>query len=328
MPLKLGDAVDLVDKSIDDIYLKGSEKLPQDYKSYYNVESVQDIYVKDSSISGMGEAGRILENAVITAEEPVQGYDKTYTQVQFGKLLRITKPMWKFGIKRRDLERVTQEVAKTCNDMREHRCAERIENGYSTSYTASDDSGNYTVTTTGGDGVALFSASHTREDGGTNNNNIVYDGTTYNMDFEYDALKAADRTAALIKNPKGKPMNINLDTLVVTKGHTNHFRAKEILGAFAKGWMPGTAEHEGSGVGAYKIIALPWILTNTDYWFMFDSSMKNAIYGLQFKESQPIELEGPNVVFVTGEIQYKATTMFDLGHNDYRGWVGSTNLNA
>jgi hypothetical protein len=35
--------------------------------------------------------------------------------------------------------------------------------------------------------------------------------------------------------------------------------------------------------------------------------MKNATYGLQYKESQSISLEGPNIVFKTGEIQYKAT---------------------
>ena len=56
--------------------------------------------------------------------------------------------------------------------------------------------------------------------------------------------------------------------------------------------------------------------------------MKNDTYGLQYKESQAIQLEGPNVVFKTGEIQYKATMMFDIGHNDYRGIVGSKNTNS
>ena len=78
----------------------------------------------------------------------------------------------------------------------------------------------------------------------------------------------------------------------------------------------------------FNVIELPWIETNTAYWWMFDSSMVGAKSGLQFKESQPIMLEGPNVVFKTGEIQFKATTLFDLGFNDYRGWVGSNNTNA
>jgi len=146
--------------------------------------------------------------------------------------------------------------------------------------------------------------------------------------FDYDALKAAHRTARLIKSPRGKPMDILLDTLVVARGTTNHHRAIEMLGSFKKGWQPATADREGAGVPDYKIIALPWILTNTDFWFMFDSKYKNPTYGLQYKESQPIKLEGPNVVFKTNELQYKSTFMADIGHNDYRGWVGSTNLNV
>lgn len=123
-------------------------------------------------------------------------------------------------------------------------------------------------------------------------------------------------------------MNINLDTLVCSRGSAIHHRGLEILGAMRKGWQPATADREGSGVPDYKLIATPWILTNTAYWFMFDSSKKGPIYGLQYKESQPIKLEGPNVVFKTGEIQYKATMMFDIGHNDSRNWVGSKNTNA
>mgnify|MGYP001610759324 CR=1 FL=1 len=121
------------------------------------------------------------------------------------------------------------------------------------------------------------------------------------MDFEYDALKAAHRTASLVRNAKGKPMNIQLDTLVVSRGTANHFRAVEMLGAMKKGWQPADLARESSGVPDYKIIPTSWILTNTAYWFMFDSRMKNLMYGLQYKESQPISLEGPHIVFRTGE---------------------------
>ena len=328
-PLTLSDAADLIDVSIQDIWLKGSEAESALYKQYYNVESgVTDYYLKDSSISGLGYAGRIVENAAVTAASPVQGFDKTYTQVQFGILISFTKKMWFFGIKKRNLESLTQEARKACADLRELRCAERLDYSFDSSYTAEDISGNYVVTTTGGDGKPLISNAHTREDAGTDNNNRITDGSTVNMDFEYDALKAVHRTASLIKNPKGKKMNISPDTLVVTKGTSLYFRAVEMIGAMNKGWMPGTADRDGSGVPSFKILALPWIENNTSYGWFFDSGMKNAKYGLQYKESQPIQLEGPNIVFRTGEIQYKATLMFDIGHNDYRGWFGSKNTNA
>ena len=329
-PLSLSDAADLIDVSIQDIWLKGSETESQLYKQYYNVDSgVTDYYMKDSSLSGLSYAGRIVENAAVTAQSPVQGFDKTYTQVQFGVLLSFTKQMWFFGIKKRNLQNITAEARKAVADKRELLCADRLDQAYNTTYTVSDISGNYAATISGGDGVAMISASHTREDGGTAWNNRVTDGSTVNMDWEYDALKAAHRTASLVTNPVGKPTNISLDTFVCFRGNpATHMRAVEMLGAMNKGWMPGSAEKDQAGVSTYKILALPWIQTNTSYWFMFDSSMKNSRYGLQYKESQPIELEGPNVVFKTGEIQYKATTMFDIGFNDARGWVASKNTNA
>lgn len=340
VPLNLSDAADLIDLSIQDIFLKGSVQETRLFEKYYNVDdSVTDYYVKDSSLSGLSYAGRIVENAAVTAQSPVQGYDKTYTQVQFGILLSFTKFMWFFGIKKRNLEKITNEARKACNDLRERRCADRLDNSYSTSYLADDISGNYTVSTIGGDGLSFVSASHTREDGGANWNNRVTDGSTVNMAFEYNGLKAAFRTAALQVDPRGKPMNVNLTTLVCARGYSVHNRALEILGAMNRGFIPGSADRDGvgtpvipqnggSGVATYSIIALPWINTNTGYWWMFDSSMKNDTYGLQYKESQPIQLEGPNVVFKTGEIQYKATMMFDIGHNDARGWVGSKATNA
>jgi len=333
IPFTLADAADLVDVAIQDIYLKQTtlEKTPV-YTQYFNtVSGVTDYYEKDSSLSGLGQAARITENAVITSEAPVQGFDKTYTQVEFGKLLPVTKKMWKFGIKKRDLTRVVNALIGACERKREVLCADRLDNAWSTTYTVTDDSGNFTATISGGDAAAFISTAHTREDGGTNVSNQLTDGTTVNMDIDYDAIKAGHRTAALVRDPKGQLMNINLDKLVVRKNFAVSFRAKELLANIKAGGprsMPSTAQNDAAAAPSYDIIEVPWITTNTSYWFMFDSSMKNDEYGLQYKESQPIQMEGPNVVFKTSEIQYKATMMFDIGFNDSRGWVGSKNTNA
>lgn len=328
-PLSLTDAVDITNVAIQNYWVKGSEKQSKLYEQYYNVETgVKDLYLKESSMTGLGYAGRIVENAAVTASSPIEGFDQTYTQVEFGVLMSFTKKMWFFGINKRKIESIVDEAIKACSDLRELRCAERLDNMFSSSYVAEDISGNYNVTITGGDGSAFITSSHTREDGGTAWNNRVTDGSTVNMDFDYDALKAAHRTAALIKNPVGKPMNINLDTLVVAKGYAVQNRAEEVLGAINRNYTAGSNDNDGAAVPKYKILALPWLTSNPLYWSMFDSSMKNSRYGLQYKESQPIQKEGPHVVFRTGEIQYKATMLFDLGHNDARGWVGSKNTNA
>src|SRR3990167_9773519 len=169
-PLTLGQAVDLTDVAIQDIYLKESKLEKKSvYDKYFNkVTGVTDYYSKDSSLSGLGEASRIAENAVVTSEVPVQGFDKTYTQVEFGKMLPVTKRMWKFGIKKRDLTRVVKSLIAACERKREILCADRLDNSFSTTYTVSDEAGNYSASIDGGDAVAMISNAHTREDGGTN----------------------------------------------------------------------------------------------------------------------------------------------------------------
>ena len=327
-PLLLTDAVDLTNLAIQDVWVKGSTRNTY-YNQLFNVETgIVDYLVKDSSLSGLGYAGRIVENASITAASPVQGFDQTYTQVEYGVVLPFSKMVWMFGIKKRKIEEIVNEARAAVDDLRELRCQDRLDNSFSTTYSVDDISGNYVATITGGDGLAFASASHTREDAGTAWSNRVTDGTTVNMDFEYDALKAAHRTAALQLGPRGKPLNVNLDTLVVTRGYAVNNIAEELLGAINKGWIARSADRDGSAVPKYKIIATPWTATNTLYWFMFDSSMKGPKYGFQYKESQPIKLEGPHVVFRTGEIQYKASIIFDIGFNDARGWVCSKNTNA
>ena len=69
------------------------------------------------------------------------------------------------------------------------------------------------------------------------------------------------------------------------------------------------------GVPAFKILPLDY-LTQDAYWFMFDSSRKGDKYGFQFVESEGAKLDAPNIIYKTKEIQFSATSIFDLGHND------------
>jgi len=339
-PLTLGQAADLVNVAIQKIWLKPTVEDKQFYSKFYNVTTgVEDLYLKDSSLSGLGSASRVVESATIVSESPVQGYDQTYTQVLYGKLLGFSWHMWKFGIKKRDLMRVVNELKKACFTAREEMLHEKLDAAWLTSYTRTDDSGNYSVTVSGGDGVALVNASHTREDGGTAWSNLVSDGTTSNMDLDYDALKALHRVAALVKTPKGKPQVCNPNRLLVKQGSAAHFRALEIQGAIKAGKTPGEFSNDGSAVGQFELIASPYLLGTGDAtsttnlssstnWHAFDSSMIGDEYGLQYFESQPVMLDEQQIVYKTKEIQYTASMAFAYGHNDPRGVFGSTGANA
>jgi len=322
-PLNIAQAADLVDVSIQKVFEKSSEPELM-YPKYFNVRKTSDYYEKDSSLSGLGEADFVDENGIIISDVPVQGYDKTYTQAMVGSVVSFTYQMWKFGIKKRDLDNVASELKASIARKKEKLCAERIDNAWDTTYTHSGQGGSRTITITGGDGVEAASAAHTREDGGANMNNVVYDGTTYNLPFDYAGLKAAYRTCSLFVDARGNPNPANLDTLVVKLGSAVHYKAMEILGAIQKGKIPESNDNDGAGAMAFKIVPLKY-LTNAAYWAMFDSSraLKDK-EGFQFVESEAPHVDPVNVVYKTKEIQTSATTLFDLGHNDVaRSWVFS-----
>lgn len=242
-----------------------------------------------------------------------------------GVILPYSYKMWKFGIKKRNLENLASELKKSIARKKEKLCAERLTNGFeSTSYTHAGQSGSKTITTSGGDTLGAFDDDHTREDGGTNMNNYVYDGTTYNLALDYAGLKGAHRTASLFVDPRGNPRPANLDTLVVKRGSANSFKAKEILKAITNNKIPESFDNDGSGVPAFTLVELDY-LSNSGYWFMFDSSRAlTDNEGFQFVESEAPSVDPVNVVYKTKEIQTSATSLFDLGHNDVaRSWVGS-----
>ena len=322
-PMNIAQAADLVDLSIQKIYEKASEPTLT-YPKYFNVRTTEDLYDKDSSLSGLGEADFVDENGVIISDTPIQGYKKTYTQNMVGTIVPFTFKMWKFGIKKRDLNNVAKELKASVARKKERLCAERIDNAWSTSYSHYGQGGSRVLTTTGGDGVAAASNAHTREDGGSNMNNIVYDGTSYNLPFDYAGVKAAYRTAGLMVDPRGNPRIPTLNTLVCKKNSTVHFKALEIKKAIESGKIPESNDNDGSGVGTFEIVALEY-LQNANYWAMFDSSKAlTDEEGFQFVESQAPMLDPVNVVYKTKEIQTSVTTLFDLGHNDCtRSWIFS-----
>lgn len=222
---------------------------------------------------------------------------------------------------------------------REEMCAEKYDAAYLTSYTRTDDNGNYSVTVSGGDALAMASASHTREDGGTAWSNIVNDGTTANMNLDYPGLKAARRIGALVKTPKGKPMPMSYDRIVVKEGTTAHFRAMEILGALKSNKIPGEFSNDGAAIGSFELVANPYLLATGDAtsttnlstatnWHGINKALLGDEYGPQYYESQPISLDEQHVVYRTKEIQYSSLLAFAYGHNDARATVHSQGDNS
>jgi len=327
VPFDLDAASDLTDLSIQKIWIKSKADLKEYHREYYYVEPVTDYIVKDSSITALDSFSKIPENAVIPASSPYQGFSKTYTQSFFSGMLRITRPMWRYGIKARKLEGIVTELRNDAIRFKETVLANVFNNMASTSYQETTGRYAYTVTNSGGDSAAPKSTAHTREDGGTNWNNQITDGTTVNMDFDYDGLKAAYKTAQAIKGGIGETLDINLSHLLCKKESSVYHRAQEILNGLKRGEQPGTANRESVIENRYIITANPYF-SNDAYWGMIDTSMNSDKFGLQVKEGMALVLDPQFIDYDTKEIKYSAGMDFAYGFNDVRNLVLSDGTNG
>lgn len=326
-PFDLDAASDLTDLSIQEIWIKSPADMDEYSKEYYNSMPVPDYITKDSSLTSISTFSKIPENGNIPADSPYEGFRQTYTQSFFSGMLRVTRPMWRYGVQTRQLEAIVQELRKDAVRFKEQVLANVLNNATSTSYTETTGKFAYTVTNTGGDGAAFQSAAHTREDGGTNWSNKVTDGTTNNLNFDYPGWKAALTTAQAILGGVGEILDIKLDKVIVKKNSTAHFRAEEILNPMQRRENPLTAARAGTIDRNFQIVAVPYLTSDTA-WGAVDSSKIGPKFGLQYKEGMPLTLDPQFIDYDNKEMKYSIGSDFAYGFNDARNWVWSTGLNA
>lgn len=77
VPATLAQFGDLVDESIQDIFVKRGMSQKQGIEDYFNVSDTQSYYDKDSSVAGAAKAKFIGDNGSVLYDAPIQGFDKT-----------------------------------------------------------------------------------------------------------------------------------------------------------------------------------------------------------------------------------------------------------
>lgn len=326
-PFDLDAASDLTDLSIQEIWIKSPADLEEYHNDYYYSEPVPDYITKDSSLTSISTFSKIPENGNIPADSPYEGFKQTYTQSFFSGMLRITRPMWRYGIQTRRLESIVMELKNDAIRFRETVLANVINNATSTSYTETTGKFAFSVTNTGGDGVAFQSASHTREDGGPNWSNVTTDGTTNNMSFDYNAWKGALKTGQAVLGGVGEILDLDLDRVLCKKNSSVHFRAQEILKSIERGEGPLTANRIGSIDRSYTIAPNPYLTSDTA-WGAIDSGKIGPKFGLQHKEGMPLTLDPQFIDYDNKEMKYSAGSDFAYGFNDSRIVMWSTGANA
>lgn len=319
-PLRLATAADLYNESIQRVYGDRFKMSEMNWKKWVIEETTPLYETTESAFSGFAQAKQLNENTSVTYVDPDQGYDVTWTQREFALGFQVTKRLWQFDLFN-IIKKLPARLADAITRRIEQDAEDYIYNGAQESTTYSDADG-VTVTIDGGDDLGLITESHTSESGGSNMNNKCYDGTTYNMDFAEDAYEAAiTYTAPLIYDEQAQTIAHNFTKLLVPYNLLP--AARRLNESYGR---PGTANNDiNIWKGAFEIVTLPQFNSSgTAYWFLVDDNYND----LRLKWSQKPKLEGPELVFDTGSFKYKVTCLYDLRHNDWRGWIGSKGTNA
>lgn len=183
-----------------------------------------------------------------------------------------------------------------------------------------------TVSTTTGDGVQIFSNSHTITYDSTNVDNL--NGTEV---FGRTGLEAAERLFRGMVNNKGKKVTPKPNCIITGDDPAMQNAVAEFMRSIK---APDTAENAVNVYnGRYSHITLPYLATTTVgaptstgryYWMLADLSKKDAI--LEFSENPTFitpSSGGNGEDFDTDDWNFKSSASYAYGILDFKWIVGS-----
>lgn len=261
-------------------------------------------------LHGLDVIQKVAQGADLPSATVVEGDAITYTQARYGGIVSVTKDMRLFDLYDQ-IESIVRSGADDAFHKIDQSMADLILNGFSAS--------NYTdvygdsVSATGPDALALFSASHNNNiNSNTFSNLIVYNSIT-NPVLSREAMVKTRVTASVYKDPTGHSRPVNLDTIMVAPE-----KEDEVMRIINSSQISGSAENDVNPLrGKVKLLTWEKLQTRTGgtdtsaYWFMFDSKKVGESLKAKFREKP--ELDAPEQVYKNKNWDYSIDYYYALG---------------
>ncbi len=216
------------------------------YTQIFNVRDMDKNTITDARMAGFGSLQDQPDGDEVVYDDPIAPETKAYVYAVRALGYRIHDRIWRYDLYG-EVERFERDLMDSSKDDFETAGAAILNNGFAT-------------TNTGFDGLALFSTSHTRMDGGTAQANRSSTEGALSLSGLHNALITIDKW----KNERGRPRTWNAKNLVVPSDLT--IVADELLQSSLK---PGTALNDKNVVQKYGLEKLRWkYLTSTTAWFV------------------------------------------------------------
>lgn len=259
----------------------GRQLRPEWFQPIFSMESTDRPFEQYTSYTKFTTFVQTDENSPTTYDEPLQGFDKTLTPLQYSLGFKVSKIAFdddKVG----PLKNLASGLGDSYTESRNIITADILNNGFSGSFT-------------GADGVALYSASHVRENGATFSNI-----PSAAADFTITSFRTAMVDFRNFRDGRGKRLNLVPKTIACPPNNWH-----DIAEVLMSSERPDTAQRATNvtnkffGGSSFDIVMCDY-LTDTDSWYLF-SDKEN--HGLKFLEREAFNVQA-DVDFETRALKH------------------------
>jgi len=272
----------------------------EEHKEIYETETSERSFEEETKLSGFSAAPVKNEGSAIAYDNAQEAWSTRYTHETIALGFSITEEAVEDNLYDSLSARYTKSLARAMAYTKQVKSASVLNNGFSASYV-------------GGDGVALFSASHPLISGGVNSNT-----PSTQVDLNETSLEAAVIQIAAWTDERGLLIAAKPKKMVVPPAL--QFVATRLLETNLR---VGTADNDINALKNNGAIpegyCINHYLTDTNAWFL-TTDVPN---GLKHFVRSPLanSMDGD---FDTGNVRYKARERYSFGWSDPLGMFGSS----
>ena len=271
----------------------------QEHKEIYETETSERSFEEETKLSGFSAAPVKNEGSAIAYDNAQEAWTARYNHETIALGFSLTEEAIEDNLYDSLSARYTKALARAMAYTKQVKAAAVLNNGFSNAYA-------------GGDGVALFSASHPLVSGGTNSNI-----PTTPADLNETSLEAAVIQISLWTDERGLLIAAKPKKLVVPS--SLQFVATRLLETELR---VGTADNDINAIKNNGSISEGYcvnhFLTDTNAWFL-TTDVPN---GMKHFVRSPLanSMDGD---FDTGNVRYKSRERYSFGWSDPLGMFGS-----
>ena len=302
---------------------KGYEMVSAAAAQMYDVYSVQEMTSEHSQIDGPGFAKRKAQGSKYTIGSVKQGYSINLSQLRIGLMEEVTWEMRKFD-KYREIEKKMRMLGESTAQRMELDLTHQFTFGLAgaTSYTNQDGE---TVYTSVGDGLAIFSDSHTVTGSSETFSNLI------TAKFSRAGLEAGEKLFTQMFNNQGVKVVVKPNTIISGDDPATVNAIQEFIKSQD---APDTANNATNVYKAkYQHLVLPYLATDADgandttkseYWMLADLNHSDAICEISENPTfKAPKIDGNGEDFETDGWKFKSSACYDIGILDPKFIVGS-----